>query len=145
MTQSIYRVMIHIPICIREKYALCYMDVPIYFKGEKFGAIYLCCPSVHNIANLNVKITDNQVINIHIPVFDYVFTKTYHSSNGFTLRGLIRRIIFASIQAGKYDVKHHPEHYLVSNPSAQDFLNDLAITTGDIKQDGKDFYVSFQS
>lgn len=125
---------------------------PIHFRfedDEKFGMLNLCCwkDEIDKIQDNNNKVISNKIIKIHIPIFDNFYRKSYTSQNGFTFRQLVDRIVKASLQAGKYDTKHHPEHY--SGPATEhDFIDEYAITSSltssDIQKKGNNIFVSFQ-
>lgn len=100
---------------------------------------------IRHIKDYKKKIINNNVLAIHIPIFDNFYRKIFMSEGGFTFKRLIRCIVNACYEAGEYDTKNHPEHYNKINPEAEDFVDLFMLFNGSISmKDDDEIYVDLE-
>ena len=106
--------------------------IRFHFKDDlNFGMLNLCCwkDEINNIKNYNRKVINNSKIKIYYPITsNYFYIKEYSSTNGFTFKQLIDRIVKAGIQAGRYYIKINPEYY-PKNMTNMDFIGEYSIAS----------------
>ena len=127
---------------------------PISFRfnnDENFGMLNLSGwrNEMDRIKNHNHLVITDDTINIHFPMYDNYYVKTYTSSNGFTFKKLVDRIIKAGLATGNYIIKYDNRTLSVENPNPSNYIMNYAIASSndgeDIKRLGNNIYISIQS